>query len=116
MGIYKRIGAAGFVLPSRDSYYAHTYSVFEVRQPRNLYRSAAHVRAHHACHRLHFGGVLPTIGGTRGARSAWRGSVFGFRGSTEAVCFSDLKVRARRFARQPPLANSRIGTHRTVRT
>lgn len=32
--------------------------------------SAAHVQLHHACHRLHFGDVLPTIGGTRGDRSA----------------------------------------------
>jgi len=36
MGSYKEIGAAGFVLPSRVSYYAHTYSVFKVRKPRNL--------------------------------------------------------------------------------
>lgn len=61
---YERTSAAGFVLTSRLSYYAHTYSVIEVRQPRNLYRSAAHVQAHHACHCLHFGDVLPTIGGS----------------------------------------------------
>ena len=64
MGSYEGTGAADFVLPSRVSYYAHTYSVVEVRQPRNLYGSTAHVRAHHACHCLHFGDVLPTISGS----------------------------------------------------
>jgi hypothetical protein len=33
MGSYKGTGAAGFVLPLRVSYYAHTYSVFKVRKP-----------------------------------------------------------------------------------
>lgn len=75
--------------PSAVTYYAYSafnYSVVKVRQPRNLKDSAAHVRAHHACHRLHFGDVLPTIGGTRGARSAI------------AESYSAFKVQPKRFA------------------
>lgn len=74
MGSYERISAADFVLPSRVSYYAHTYSVFKVRQPRHLYRSAAHVRAHYACHCLHFGDVLPTISGSLPWVTPWASS------------------------------------------
>ena len=36
---YERIGAAGFVLPSRVSYYAHTYSVVKVRHTYSVPRT-----------------------------------------------------------------------------
>jgi len=59
---------------------------------------------------------LPTIGGRAWEPFGHPGSVFGSQGSTEALCLSDLKVPGIRFARQPPLTGSRIGTQHTELT
>jgi len=59
---------------------------------------------------------LPTISGRAWEPFGHPGSVFSSQGSTEALCFSDLKVSGIRFARQHLLTGSRIGTQHTMLT
>ena len=109
MGSYKGTGAADFVLTSRVSYYAHTYSVFKVRKPEAFKIPP-----------LSFGHTMPAIAYTsgmfslpsaaaRGACSARR-SLSGCLGSHQSSRPDEQRIARIGAVGQPLSTGSPIGT------
>lgn len=82
---YERIGAAGFVLPSQVSYYAHTYSVVKVLSPSYLIQFPPLTFRHTMPALAYVSGKcsLPSAADARG-QFGRRGNRFGFLGALAA--------------------------------
>ena len=107
MGNYERIDAADFVLSSRVSYYAHTYSVVKVREP-GAFKIPPLTFSHTMPALAYTSGMfsLPSAA-ARGDRSAVAGSLRLSRfspGPGRDLFSSDLKVSGIGAARQAPCA------------
>jgi len=116
---YERISAAGFVLPSQVSYYAHTYSVVQVLSPSYLLQLPPLTFRHTMPALAYTSGMfsLPSAADARG-RFGRRGNRFGCLGALAAWLSprpsSDLKVSAIGALSQPLPAGLHIGTQSTV--